>query len=111
MGLVSALVTKGVDDGLKLYTNVELVTAFTTPDGELPAGSKGFVEFIDPENGTVELFMEGRPPALYHWANILVLVPFQTDDLAECVRATFPKRTTETQDKIRLLHDNTVQVA
>lgn len=108
---VSALVTKGVGDGLKLHAAIELVCEYTTDCGVIAAGSKGFVDYIDPENGTVEVLMEGIQPAVLAWGNILILVPFDTDDLLACLRVVFPKRTTPTQDNIAARFENTVAKA
>lgn len=104
--LVSALVTKGVEDGLKLHTSIELVGEYTTEYGKIDAGSRGFVDYIDPENGTVEILMEGIQPAVLAWGNMLILVPFDTDDVLPCLRVVFPKRTTPTQDNITALFEN-----
>lgn len=96
---VSALITIGEHDGVTMHTCFELVKDFETEYGKISAGTRGFVDYIDPENGTVELLMEGIEPALISWGNIMIMVPFQTDDLAECLRVTFPTRT-QTQKRI-----------
>lgn len=82
---VSALVRKADADAIPIGTSVTVVTPYTTPYGEIAAGTKGFVEYVDPESGLMEILMEGIEPALLHWGNLLILVPFDTDDLAACL--------------------------
>jgi hypothetical protein len=60
---------------------VALTGPYKTGVGELPAGAKGFVSFIDADLGTVWILMEGIEPALVHWDNMLVVVPYDTEDL------------------------------
>lgn len=100
---ISALITKTDETGIALHKSVELVREFETPHGIIPAGAKGFVDYVDPENGTVEILMEGIEPALVHWGNIIILVPFQTDELAECIRFTFHARKSSQQEKLEQL--------
>lgn len=60
-----------------------MVTAapYTTELGVLPAGSKGFVNYIRETTGEVGILMEGMEPALAHWDNMLIIMPYDTEDL------------------------------
>lgn len=62
-----------------------MVTAapYTTELGVLPAGSKGFVNYIRETTGEVGILMEGMEPALVHWDNMLIIMPYDTEDLVE----------------------------
>jgi hypothetical protein len=82
---VSVLVSWFEISALSVGTKVELVKDFETPYGKISAGTKGFVDYVDPETGTIWLLMEGIEPALIHWDNMLVLMPFDTEDILDCL--------------------------
>ena len=82
---VSCYLPKAMDGALTVGTEVKLTCDFETDYGVIPYGTKGFVEFAEPTSGIVTLLMEGLEPALLHWQNRLMLVPFDTDDLAVCL--------------------------
>lgn len=83
--LASALVSKDTPHAITTGTMVVLSTAFETPWGVVPTGTKGFVEYVDDIDGMLVVLVEGAEPALYNWGNKLVLIPFDTDDLADCL--------------------------
>jgi hypothetical protein len=53
-------------------------------------GLKGFVRFVDELSGLAEILIEGYEPALYNWDNLLVIVPFETEDLTSLFVASVP---------------------
>lgn len=61
--------------------------AYSTEHGDVPEGTKLFVQHIAEEDGATWLRAEGDVPALFHWDNILVMVPYDTEDLLPCLRA------------------------
>ena len=82
---VSALISRSENGGLSVGVSVYLVKDFETTHGKITAGTKGFVDFVDDDTGTVWLLLEGVDPALIHWDNLLALVPFETEDVLECL--------------------------
>lgn len=84
--LISCLLNKdetrdcsGITVGTMLATTREVDLDY---EGVLPAGSKGWVEYIDPENGEIEVLLEGAPLSPQgHWGNLMVLKPFHTEDI------------------------------
>jgi hypothetical protein len=91
---VSCVVPDGTEGALTVGLNVALVCDFATEYGNIPAGTKGFVDYVHPD-GLVELLMAGTAPALLHWGNRLYLVPFETDELADslvcALRQIYPR--------------------
>jgi hypothetical protein len=84
---VSALASKAEPHALHVGLRVSLARDFETPWGIVPAGSKGHVSFVDELTGSIDILIEGTLPALYHWQDTLVLVPWETDDLASILVA------------------------
>jgi hypothetical protein len=70
---------------LTIGSTIVLGAAYRTPYGLVPAGTKGFVEYIDEPQGSVWILMEGMEPALLHWDNRLIIVPYDTEDLVACL--------------------------
>lgn len=103
--LVSALASKSQPHALQVGHCLELTADFITPWGNIPAGTKGFVDFVDDIDGLVELLVEGFVPALHLWGQRLVLVPFATDDLLECLvcclRSVAPIKASATVAQLR----------
>lgn len=64
-----------------------LTSDYPTPYGDVPADTKLFVQSITEDDGALWLRAEGDVPALFNWDNELVVVPYDTDDLAMCLRA------------------------
>lgn len=64
---------------------LELTREYPTPWGPIPDGTKCYVEEVHDDDGTAVLFVEGAIPALFNWRNRLVIVPFATNDLLECM--------------------------
>jgi len=50
--------------------------------GVIREGTQGRVTHFDTEDGTLMLTLDEPHPALRHWDNTLLLVPFLTDDAA-----------------------------
>lgn len=73
---------------------------YNTPFGVVPAGIKGRVKHVDELDGTMWLFMEGRDPALIYWDNLLVLVPYDTEDLTELIRLTVDNKLPEEHEMV-----------
>jgi hypothetical protein len=90
--LVSAVRPKGAPHMLTVGTALYLSQPYATEYGVVPAGAKGFIEFLDQDDGTIWLLMEGIEPALFHWDNRLVLSPFTCEDLVACVKLPVDKR-------------------
>ena len=84
-GLVSAIRSKGEPHTLKVGVGIVLTKPFLAQHGLIPAGSKGWIESVAADDGTLWIFMEGSIPALAYWDNRLVLSPFETEDLAACI--------------------------
>lgn len=82
---VSCLIPKDTLGALTTGLEIKLTKSYSTEFGEIPLGTKGFVDYVHEDTGLVEVLMEGIWPALMHWQNKLVLVPFDTDDLADCL--------------------------
>ncbi|MHC2284405.1 hypothetical protein [Bradyrhizobium barranii] len=74
-----------IDQPHRIAVGTPVVTAapYTTELGVLPAGSKGFVNYIRETTGEVGILMEGMEPALVHWDNMLIIMPYDTEDLVE----------------------------
>lgn len=85
--LHSAITSKSEPHALQVGTGVTFAADYETPWGKLAAGTKAFVSFVDDKDGLTELLVEGADPALYAWDNKLVLVPFDTEDLTDCLAA------------------------
>lgn len=79
----SAIRRRGEPHALSVGWWVILATDYRTPYGWITAGAKGFVDFVDERDGTLWILIEGMEPALLHWENKLVLVPFDTEDLLD----------------------------
>lgn len=84
-GLVSAIRSKGEPHTLKVGDVLVMTRPFLAQHGLIPAGAKGWVESVAADDGTLWILMEGAIPALTYWDNMLVLSPFETDDLAACM--------------------------
>lgn len=84
--LVSAVRPRLEPHVLTVGTKVYLVKPYITEWGEVPAGAKGFVAYVDDYDGSIDVLMEGIEPALYHWQNTLVLSPYTCEDLVTCIR-------------------------
>jgi hypothetical protein len=82
---VSCLIPKSIPGAFVPGMEIKLTRSYNTEFGEIPLGTKGFVEYVDDETGLVEVLMEGIWPALMHWYNKLILVPFDTEDLTDCM--------------------------
>ncbi|MBW7970938.1 hypothetical protein [Bradyrhizobium sp. BR 10289] len=82
---VSVIVSQDTPNALRIGTSILFVKPHLNEFGEIPAGAKGFVEFIDNVTGLHEILMEGAEPALLPWGNKIVLSPFESDDLASCL--------------------------
>jgi hypothetical protein len=61
--------------------------AYSTEYGDVPEGTKVFVQHVADEDGATWLRAEGDVPALFHWDNLIVIVPYLTEDLLPCLRA------------------------
>lgn len=64
-------------------TPVVTTAPYTTELGVLPAGSKGFVSYVRDDTGETGILMEGMAPALVHWDNMLIIMPYGTEDLVD----------------------------
>ncbi|MGY3589385.1 hypothetical protein [Bradyrhizobium sp. USDA 4350] len=64
-----------------------LTASFATEYGIVPEGTKLFVNHVADDDGTTWLLAEGMEPALIHWDNMLVIAPYDTEDLLLCLRA------------------------
>lgn len=60
---------------------------YATGTGDVPVATKLFVLRVNDDDGTMWLLAEGDVPALFHWDNMLVAVPYDTEDLLPCLRA------------------------
>jgi hypothetical protein len=76
-------------------TPVITTAPYVTERGVLPTASKGFVKYIDETTSEVGILMEGMEPALVHWDNMLVLVPYDTEDLLAVLEFQRAKGATE----------------
>jgi hypothetical protein len=73
---------------LTVGSKLVLRAGYRTPHGMVPAGAVGFVDHVDEESGAVWILMEGIEPALFHWDNTLIIVPYDTEDLVDCLEVT-----------------------
>jgi hypothetical protein len=76
---------KGAPHVIAVGTPVALSAAYRTPYGIVPKGAKGFVSAVDEDNGSVWILMEGLEPALALWDNMLLLMPYDTEELLAVV--------------------------
>jgi hypothetical protein len=90
--LVSAVRSQQEPHALTVGTRIVLATAYVTEYGAVPAGAKGFVEYVDDYSGTIEVLMEGIEPALFHWHNTMVMTPFTCEDIVACIRLPVDKQ-------------------
>lgn len=67
-------------------TRFEFEKPYETPWGEVPVGVVATVTEVHEATG--ELYLEVRDviPALVLWSNLLIMLPFMSDDLANCLR-------------------------
>jgi hypothetical protein len=91
----SAIQSKQLANVITVGTPVITTAPYETELGVLPAGAKGFVKYCDETTGEVGILMEGMEPALLHWKNMLVLMPFDTDDLLAVLSFGRPKGAVE----------------
>lgn len=73
--------SKQLPHTIAVGTPVVVIEPYVTERGVLPAGAKGFVIYIDETTGAVGILMEGLEPALLHWDNTLIIMPYDTEDL------------------------------
>jgi hypothetical protein len=93
--LVSAIRKKGEQHALRIGLRLELAYSYETDYGTVPAGARGVVKAVDEDDGTTWILMEGIEPALFHWDNMLVISPHQTEELLTCIRLSIDKRLSE----------------
>lgn len=72
---------KGQPHTIAVGTPVVTVLPYATELGVLPVGAKGFVKYIRETTGEVGILMEGMEPALIHWDNLIIIMPYDTEDL------------------------------
>lgn len=65
------------------------------PYGIIEKGCKCWVSWVDATTGQTEITAEGCEPALHWWDNRIMLMPYDTDDLASALRIVVHKRTTK----------------
>lgn len=63
------------------------VEPYDTGYGDVPTGTKFFVQAVAEEDCATWLRAEGDVPALFHWDNMLVIMPYHTEDVLPCLRA------------------------
>lgn len=85
--LQSASAPKERPHAFKVGDVVWLIKPYATEYGIVPAPTKLFVSHIAEEDGTMWLLAEGDVPALFHWDNMMVVAPWDTEDLLPCLRA------------------------
>lgn len=98
--LVSAICRKGEQHALRAGLRLELAYTFDTEYGTVGAGARFVVLKVDEADGTTWLLAEGIEPALFHWDNMLVISPFETEDLLACVRLSIDKMLPNTEHKV-----------
>jgi hypothetical protein len=81
----SELRSKMAPHTITVGTPVLVTCPYQTERGVLHAGAKGFVMYVDETTGEVGILMEGIEPALVHWDNMLVIMPYDTEDLLACL--------------------------
>lgn len=100
--LVSAIRKKGEQHTLRVGLRLELVQSYATDYGIVPAGARCVVQSVAEEDGTTWLLMDGYPwPALFHWDDMLVLSPYDTEDLVACLRLAIDKRVPKDEHSAR----------
>lgn len=83
--LQSAIRRKLQPHTLTVGSKLTLISPYRTPYGEVEAGAVGFVEHVDEPSGATWILMEGIEPALFHWDNTFIIVPYDTEDLLACL--------------------------
>lgn len=81
----SEIRSKGAAHAIAVGTPVTLSANFRTPYGVVLKGAKGFVNSVDEDNGALWILMEGLEPALSLWDNMLLLMPYDTEELLAVV--------------------------
>lgn len=80
--LTSALVQAATKDLLNIGDRIHVQRLLDiSPDIQIPAGSSGTVDYIDPSTGLVEILMDKLHLGLWPWRNHIWLEPFGTDDI------------------------------
>jgi hypothetical protein len=89
--LVSAIGVRGEAHALRAGLRLEMAYAYETDYGTVNEAARFCVAKIAEDDGTAWLMAEGIEPALYHWDNMLVISPFDTEDLLACLRLSIDK--------------------
>lgn len=84
--LISVNAPKEQPHALRIGDVLVLAHDYATEYGKVPAGTKLFVQYVDETDCTTWLRAEGDVPALFHWDNQMALVPYDTEDLLQCLR-------------------------
>jgi hypothetical protein len=64
----------------------EFEKPYATPWGEVPVGVVAIVTDVHEETGELDLEATTLVPALFLWSNVLIMLPFMSDDLTACLR-------------------------
>lgn len=71
---------------IEVGSHFEFETAYSTPWGEVPVGVVATVTEVHVDTGELDLEVTQKIPALFLWSNLLIMLPFMSDDLMRCLR-------------------------
>lgn len=75
-----------IASGVSVGSAFSFDTPYATPWGDVPVGVEAFVTEVHNETGELDLEVRQVVPALFMWSNILIMIPFMSDDLSACLR-------------------------
>jgi hypothetical protein len=64
----------------------EFEKPYETPWGEVPTGVVAIVTEVHEATGELDLEVPEKVPALFMWSNVLIMLPFMSEDLGACLR-------------------------
>lgn len=72
-------------NAITVGSRFEFEKPYETPWGEVPVGIIAIVTEVNEETGELDLEVPEKVPALYLWSNLLIILPFMSDDLTACL--------------------------
>lgn len=66
-------------------TCFEFEKPYSTPWGDVPVGTVAVVTEVHNVTGELDLEVTEKIPALFYWGQLLIMLPFMSDDLATCL--------------------------
>lgn len=67
-------------------SHFEFEKPYSTPWGDVPVGVIATVTEVHEATGELDLEVHEVVPALFYWQNVIIMLPFMSDDLVSCLR-------------------------